>query len=469
MRTLVVRQSLGNGANRTWRLRPTGEPVTLGSSRLAGLTSIDPQSAGIEGAFECADGQWRWISMHPTRLSETPVTILTAETVLRLAQSEVRVGFHEKDDSVFRKLESATRAEAGTGTTPYELEIVKFGDRVLSTRVLKAGAKESKRARAALEMKEKGADQFQVLRRPVHLDSVKDMMSQPPGANMDREAKRGTAIVAVCSVLFAVAAVFGPKPDAVVAAAPLPQGPQITVNLAPVKPKKAERAPAAIQPPQETAGANNAPKGGRVAGMFKSLNGGRLSQLLGKVSAQAARSREVVVANGVKAGEGPSGRALAALGKVDRGGGDWSGAAKGTGVSVSTAGSGGGRGVAGLAGLTAGKTGTGGVGLIEDESEITGGLDREIIAQTIKAYLGQILYCYERQLSASPELFGKVAVRFTIGPTGSVETQNIGDTTLRNATVEGCILNKVASWKFPAPSGGTKVMVTYPFLFKSTN
>jgi len=68
-----------------------------------------------------------------------------------------------------------------------------------------------------------------------------------------------------------------------------------------------------------------------------------------------------------------------------------------------------------------GSTGTKAVGLLEEESEIVGGLDREVIAQYIRTQLGQILYCYERQLSAHPDLFGKVAVKFTIGPTGSVE------------------------------------------------
>ena len=148
---------------------------------------------------------------------------------------------------------------------------------------------------------------------------------------------------------------------------------------------------------------------------------------------------------------------------------NWNGEAVVKGSGVSTAGVGGGRGVAGLGGgLGQGKTGSGGVNLIEDESEIIGGLDREVIAQYIKSQLGQILYCYERQLSATPELYGKVAVKFTISGSGQVETQSINDTTLRNTSVESCILSKVARWKFPEPRGGTKVLVTYPFLFKST-
>lgn len=474
MKTLVVRQTLPNGSARTWRLRPDGKPVTLGKSRLAKLSSMDPASNGIEGAFEHAKGQWTWISMNQATLQQDPVTVLKDDTVVALAGSELRFGFHVKDDTLYSKIQTATAAEPALGTSAYELEIVKFDDRVLSTQVMKAGAKESNKARAA---KLHGAGKITVVRRPIHLAATKDLTRANPGAAMDKEAKRGTLIVAVCSVLFSAGAVFGPRSsvESVEVLPPIPRPVTISMNaVAPMKQKKGnpieqkQKSPAPS--PSPSAGSQDSkPAGGKVAGMLKSVTGGRLSQLLGKVSAQAARSREVVIANGVKAGDGPSGRTLAALGRVDRGGGDWSAAANGTGVTVSTAGRGGGKGLSGMGGLSAGNTGSAGVGLIEDESEITGGLDREVIAQTIKTYLGQILYCYERQLSASPDLFGKVAVRFTIGASGAVEAQAIGNTTLKNATVEGCILNKVAAWKFPAPQGGTKVTVTYPFLFKSTN
>ena len=105
---------------------------------------------------------------------------------------------------------------------------------------------------------------------------------------------------------------------------------------------------------------------------------------------------------------------------------------------------------------------------LEEETEIDGGLDKEAIARVIRSQLGQIRYCYERQLSASPELYGKILVKFTIGAAGSVVAQAIGNTSLNNAMVEGCILRRVAGWQFPTPKGGTNVLVTYPFLFKST-
>ncbi|MFK8138055.1 MAG: AgmX/PglI C-terminal domain-containing protein [Bdellovibrionales bacterium] len=105
----------------------------------------------------------------------------------------------------------------------------------------------------------------------------------------------------------------------------------------------------------------------------------------------------------------------------------------------------------------------------EKEILLDGGLDREVIAAVIRKNIGEIRYCYERQLSADKDLQGKVKVEFTIDAKGSVARQTVKDTTLKSAKVEGCILRRIAGWKFPKPKGGTKVLVAYPFLFKSIN
>ena len=120
-------------------------------------------------------------------------------------------------------------------------------------------------------------------------------------------------------------------------------------------------------------------------------------------------------------------------------------------------------------GLGTGAIGNGEVGLEDQDSVVEGGLDREVIAGIIREHLGQIRYCYERQLSANPDLYGKIKVRFSIDAEGSVDTQSIGQSTLNSAMVEECILRRIATWKFPKPKGGTKVLVSYPFLFKSVN
>lgn len=193
----------------------------------------------------------------------------------------------------------------------------------------------------------------------------------------------------------------------------------------------------------------------------------RIKSLTSKISAKAGLfiSKTARLPSAV----GPNGNVQAAAMGVGRLGGsttDWN-AMAGSKVSGQVGGSlsggtGGGQ-------LTAGATGASGVGLLEQEGEVSTGLDRELIAALIRKNIGHILYCYERSLSANPNLFGKVSVRFTIGATGKVETQKIGESTLRDGRVENCILDKVSQWKFPEPKGGVQVVVTYPFLFKTTN
>ena len=103
----------------------------------------------------------------------------------------------------------------------------------------------------------------------------------------------------------------------------------------------------------------------------------------------------------------------------------------------------------------------------DEETSIEGGLDRDAIAEVIKRNLGQIRYCYERQLSSNPDLYGKVLVKFVIGADGLLAQQKIDNSTLKNDMVEGCILRRMGGWKFPLPKGGTMVRVSYPFLFKA--
>lgn len=450
MKTLFVKQVLENGQSRMWRLRAENGVTTLGTSRLADLTSLDAGAGGIAGAFECRADRWSWIPMGAD-LAQGPIA-LDEKSRITLGSSQLSFEFTTRDPEFMKKV--LTAQPGGADAREYELEVVSWQGRLLSTRILRGKDKSAPVAGAG----------FEIHRRRVRLGSDKELRRFKADSS-DRSTRQGAALVGVCGLLFALAAIFGPKAQAPVVAALPPLPPRMTVTIAALKkaePKKVEKTAA---PATNTAAGGG---GGKVSGALSALRTGRISKLLGKVSAHAARSREVIVTQGQKAGEGSSARALSALGRVDSGRGDW--AASGSkGVAVGTVGNGGGRGLAGVAGLAAGRTGSGGVGLVEDESEISGGLDREVIAAIIRSQLGQILYCYERQLSAYPDLFGKVAVRFTIGPTGMVESQKIGDTTLKNASVESCILSRVASWKFPTPRGGTKVQVTYPFLFKSTN
>jgi pSer/pThr/pTyr-binding forkhead associated (FHA) protein len=217
------------------------------------------------------------------------------------------------------------------------------------------------------------------------------------------------------------------------------------------------------------------PGGAKTVGarVINNLKAAGLGALIGKISKRASKNALLLQASGVAPDAKGSGRALGlgGGGALDQlGGGKAAGGAVTQKINgIGTLGKGGGSSdYKGSGALAKGSVGTAEVGIIEEETQIDGGLDKDAIAKVIHSQLGQIRYCYERQLSASPDLYGKILVKFTIGATGAVLTQAIGNSSLNNAMVEGCILRRIAGWQFPLPKGGTNVVVTYPFLFKST-
>lgn len=125
----------------------------------------------------------------------------------------------------------------------------------------------------------------------------------------------------------------------------------------------------------------------------------------------------------------------------------------------------GGTGKLGLSGNSAVEGGSG-YGAIETVTE--GGLDRDVIDSIVKKRKARIRLCYERQLNFKPSLAGKVTVHFVIGKSGNVLSSSIAEDTMKSAEVNGCIIEEVKTWIFPAPKGGTLVNVDYPFVFESS-
>ena len=127
----------------------------------------------------------------------------------------------------------------------------------------------------------------------------------------------------------------------------------------------------------------------------------------------------------------------------------------------------------GLGGFGAGVGGLGGkkkanVAISDGESTIQGSLDKELIRQVIQRNMGQIRYCYEKELQKKPDLAGKVVIRFEIAAKGNVPNAKLHTgSTLRDAALSECITVRIRNWRFPEPKGGGKVIVTYPFVFKS--
>ncbi|MES2768992.1 MAG: AgmX/PglI C-terminal domain-containing protein [Bdellovibrionota bacterium] len=196
-----------------------------------------------------------------------------------------------------------------------------------------------------------------------------------------------------------------------------------------------------------------------------------LKNLLGRISVRANMNAIAVQGGGSKSAKNAPTSAFGGTAVNAQGFGD----TKATGESYAIGGvgtegkGGGGTGYKGLGKLSQGDIGQAAtVGMLDEEADVSGGMDKDAIAEVIRSNIGQIRFCYERRLSAVPNLFGKVLVQFSIQDGGTVLLPKVANSTLSDSVVEGCILRRIASWKFPSPPAGTSVVVTYPFLFKST-
>ena len=476
MNILQLKQITTDGRTKVWKIHQKNTLMTFGTSRKSDLVSIDKNSPTFEAALEFRDDGWHFIQW--STQAENADLHITDKSQIQLNGSKLSFEVIQKEEFVQPLLNNYQ----SRGSEKRQILIVSKNGRLLKTDIKPLGYKFNYTINGEKQdlpfnnesaWKQHFIEGFEFKSKMIEVEDLNGLAHMSSDQLADKESKKMLVITLAAMFFFVGIGLLGTKKIEPVAEIPIQTATLVTMPTPTKKTEKPKSAQKVATATPQAAPKNDAAAGGgsnKVNAMLKGAIGARISQLIGKVSATEARTANVLVTKGTVAGEGASGRALAAVGRVDASGRNWNGEAVGSGKGVGTAGVGGGKGVAGLGnGLSAGKTGSGGVGLIEEESEVEGGLDREVIAQYIKTQLGQILYCYERQLSANPDLYGKVAVKFTIGGTGHVISQLIGDSTLKSQPVEGCILNKVSKWKFPEPKGGTKVVVTYPFLFKSTN
>ena len=100
--------------------------------------------------------------------------------------------------------------------------------------------------------------------------------------------------------------------------------------------------------------------------------------------------------------------------------------------------------------------------------KLEGGLTADEVGRVVRRHWNEIKACYERELNKNPNLDGKVAVNFVIGPVGDVTETTVREASLDDANVQECMLRHIRTWVFPPPRGGGTVHVNYPWVF-STN
>jgi len=99
------------------------------------------------------------------------------------------------------------------------------------------------------------------------------------------------------------------------------------------------------------------------------------------------------------------------------------------------------------------------------KDDIVGPVDKDAIRRVVRSHINQVRHCYNQGLTRDPNMRGRVAVKFAIGPTGRVLSSIVSENGVGDRDVGTCVANAVRRWKFPAPHGGGSAMVTYPFSF----
>lgn len=106
--------------------------------------------------------------------------------------------------------------------------------------------------------------------------------------------------------------------------------------------------------------------------------------------------------------------------------------------------------------------------LIEDgEGKGIKGRNQDDIQAVVMKHNSAIQYCYERELRRNPSLKGKLVLRITITPQGTVRKVEIVSSTLGSPRVERCVVSRIRRWSdfgMIDPSyGDTTIRQTYAF------
>jgi outer membrane biosynthesis protein TonB len=87
----------------------------------------------------------------------------------------------------------------------------------------------------------------------------------------------------------------------------------------------------------------------------------------------------------------------------------------------------------------------------------------KMVKTAMKRNMGQIKYCYESALRATPNLAGRWKFEFTIGTDGTTQNIVVKGETMRDSAFEACLAGRVRNWAFQPINKPQPVSFTLPF------
>ena len=105
------------------------------------------------------------------------------------------------------------------------------------------------------------------------------------------------------------------------------------------------------------------------------------------------------------------------------------------------------------------------VNLLPGDGVVDGGLTMGEVARVIRQNNNAFRHCYEQLLQRQPGRRGKVKAKFVIATNGRVRSSSIIRSDIGDGSFKNCVRSRLSRLKFPRPRGGSKVDVSYPFVF----
>lgn len=95
----------------------------------------------------------------------------------------------------------------------------------------------------------------------------------------------------------------------------------------------------------------------------------------------------------------------------------------------------------------------------------TASMDKEDVRLIIKGNAKSLNGCYQDERKKRPKSQGKVVMAWTIGTDGRVIAARVKSSTIKSPELETCMVERIKTWEFPKPPGGSTAEISYPFVF----
>lgn len=106
-----------------------------------------------------------------------------------------------------------------------------------------------------------------------------------------------------------------------------------------------------------------------------------------------------------------------------------------------------------------------GLSIMSEEVMLSEKRDVGKFRNNLKKKISAVGYCYQDALKKDPSIHGDIKVNFTIARGGRVTRARVEDSSIRNRSLRGCIINRVKQTRFEEPPHDN-FMISYTFKFK---